>query len=144
MTQALAEQAQFVRPVFNPVSIADVAPVEGMNTEHVLVLEKGAHSKGVSLPLDIISWANDMQQRQHEMQQRLSHVERQHEIATKCPICIEADKSWALPCGHQFCVACKDKVIARAGAENPPSLPICPICRAVFGADDGQSVHTDS
>jgi hypothetical protein len=107
----------FVRPIFEPVNVNDIAPTERARTANVHVLDSGAISNGVSLPFNIITWATGMTE-------RTAQLERQTAQLRKCAVCMENDKARVLHCGHRFCAACIRQVKAAATGG-----PVCPICR---------------
>ena len=102
-----------LRPVFDPVPRAQVENTENSHT-NVVVFDRGGQYDGIAIPIDIVAWKNDTDQKLASMQRKL-------DIALECPVCFNHRKDTRLQCGHLFCHACVEKVTT------------CPTCRKPVG-----------
>lgn len=109
-----------LRPVFAPVPRAQVENTENSHT-NVVVLDRGGQYNGISIPIDIVAWKRDTDQRFASMQREL-------DIALECPVCFNHRKDTRLQCGHLFCRTCVEQVTS------------CPICRQPVGASPPRRV----
>ena len=116
-----------LRPVFDSVPRAQVENTENSHT-NVVVFDRGGQYNGIAIPIDIVAWKNDTDQRLASMERELASTQRRLDIALECPVCFNHCKAMRLQCGHLLCQACVEQVT------------MCPTCRQPVGASPPQRV----